>query len=522
MQKIITKKSPFLISLIILLAAVLRLIGLSNLPFRVGGDASRFALEGIKMWEGKQPLFATGWYGHTNLLFYSFGLFLKIFNNRLLANRLFSATGGILAIPATYLMTKKLFSQKVALYAAFFLSVSFFHLVISRAGTEVAWVSFFAPLAIYFFLQESLFSQFLSGITVGISQYVYPGARLIPILLLILMFLLWAYKKRNIQATLRYLCFLAFGFILIYGPMIHYYWLHPENYWARINIVGIFQSGWLEQQKHSAPIYKIFITQIKNSYSVFWIPVKPGAHFWVFKTPYLEKSTIILFSLGILLSLLSLKKNYQYLFILLYFLIGVFLAGVLTTDSPTASRYVIIFPVIAVFVGVGMEKISYFLKKSKKNHWQILILLIIFIMLSEGLTAYWDNETREAFKYDKNTQIATYAGRYLSQKQGNFTIFFVGNNYMYYKAIPTLEFLTKKKGMDVFGPVETVIPKLKRNTKSQPPGREFFIILPERKKEIPTLKKYFPNGQLSEFKNPFGELLFFLFEKSPPLGDQKP
>ena len=159
----------------------------------------------------------------------------------------------------------------------------------------------------------------------------------------------------------------------------------------------------------------------------------------------------------------------------------------------------IIFPFLAIIVGIGLEKmLSKFKTKIAK------IFFGIILVLSSGYS-YWRHETIDTWKYDTNTQIATFAGRYLSQKTGNYQIYFLGNNNLYYNAIPTLPFLTKKEGTDIFKPIEkyTGINE----------GKSYFIILPDRKADLGYLRKNYPLGKSSEFKNPLGDLLFYLFEK---------
>ena len=307
------------------------------------------------------------------------------------------------------------------------------------------------------------------------------------------------YSKLKIIEGLKKVAIIILGIILVYFPMINHFYHHPDEYSARVNIVGIFQSGWLVKESAKRPIVNIFWEQIKNSFQVFWLPVNSGSRFWFIRTPYLDFLPIIFFSLGIIILLISLKKIYQPLFLLGFFVLTVFFAGVLTIDSPTPSRYVIIFPFLAIIVGIGLEKmLSKFKTKIAK------IFFGIILVLSSGYS-YWRHETIDTWKYDTNTQIATFAGRYLSQKTGNYQIYFLGNNNLYYNAIPTLPFLTKKEGTDIFKPIEkyTGINE----------GKSYFIILPDRKADLGYLRKNYPLGKSSEFKNPLGDLLFYLFEK---------
>ena len=499
MYKIKNIYSPIFV--IFILAVFLRIIFLTTFPFRVDGDASRFGLDGLLAWNEHQQLFAVGWYGHTNVYFYIVGFFEKIFSNNLLGLRMLSAFGGILGILTTYLCAKELFNKKVAAWAAFFLAISPFDLVFSRVGTEVIWMIFFAPIVIFFLLKKNPYYLFFSGIFLGISQYFYPGARLIPILILILLFLLFAHKQRNFKHLLLSSTLILFGFLLVYAPMIGYFLDHKEAYFARINIVGIFQSGWLKNEMETRSLVDIFTHQIVNSYLAFHMPVKVGFA-WFYRSPFLDYLHTVLFTIGLFVSIFRIKK-WQYQFLYMYLIVGIFFGGVLTIDSPASSRYVILFPAVAMFIGLGINYlINLFSKKSLMQ--KMVICFFALILFVTSLYSYYVHETVDTWNYDVNTQIATYAGRYLGAKSSMYTIYFIGNSYMYYNAVPALPFLTKKPGVDIFLPLDESKMTFEKGSA--------FIILPSRQNELLKLQKQYINGKTVEFRNPKGALLAFIFE----------
>lgn len=500
-KKHLSKIDPFFL-MILTLSFLLRFLFLDKIPSRVDGDASRIALDSIRAWQEKWPVFGTGWSGYGNISFYFIGFFLRVFGKNILGIRIFSAIGGILEISAVYLLAKKFFGGKIAFYSAFFSLFSFFPLVFSRIGLDISWAVFFLTITVYLFLSDKWWVNLISGFVLGFSQYFYSGVKIIPILLIILAADLLIFKKRKVGELIKASVLMGIGFLMVYGPMIHYFFSHPAEYWARSKIVGIFQSGWFEQENRTRSFFDIIFTQFKNCFLVFWIPVKAGAYFWVFKTPYLEKTASILFSLGLLKSFLLLKRKYQYSFLLVYFFLGVILAGVLTVNSPTASRYAMIFPAVSIFFGLGLDWLIRFVPQKIKL---LTLSFILIIFMTEGLFLYWNNEFKKSFQYDTNTQVATFAGRYLSQKTGDYQIYFLGNSNLYYDAVPTLPFLTQRRGIDIYLPIE------KFTGISE--GKNYFIILSERKADLEKLEKTYSQGKTLEFKNPPGDLLFYLFEK---------
>ena len=182
-----------------------------------------------------------------------------------------------------------------------------------------------------------------------------------------------------------------------------------------------------------------------------------------------------------------------------------FLAGVLTINSPSTSRYVILFPAVSCFIGIGITWIVEIFSKKKliKNS---VTFLLAGTLIAASLYSYWTHETKDVWSYDINTQIATFAGRYLATLSENYDIYFLGNDYMYYEAIPTLPFLTKKTGRDIFGPVENFSERLDFQK------RNFFIVIQTRENELTILQAKFPEGKITPFYNPQGKFLFWLFE----------
>ena len=488
---------------VIFLAGVLRLVFLRVIPLRVDGDSSKFALDALEAWKEHWPFFSTGWYGHTNALFYFIGLFIKPFSDPLLGIRLFSVVGGMLGVLATYLLGMDFFNRRVAFWSSFFLAVCPFHLLISRVGTEAVWVTFFAPFSLYLMAQSHFWATVAAGMVVGIAQYIYPSARLLPITSILFLFMafIWqrSFKKKQLLSLGKNLAFFFLGFLLVYSPMINYYRNHQKEYWARVEIVGIFQSGWLKAETQTQPLYKVLLKKTIDSYKVFWFPIKRGAQFWYFKTPYLDPFPAALFTLGLGEAIWLFRKRYQSSYLLIFFLTSVFFAGVLTVDSPTPSRYAIVLPFLALFCGLGIEKvITIFRDKA------IVGGVIIILLALSSYYSYYIHETRETWKYDFNTQIASLAGRYLRKIKQDYQIYFLSSDYLSYGSVPSLRFLLGKEGIDINGPILEETSKIDYS-------RPYVLIVPIGKKDdLDALQKADPKSFLKTIYNPLDEELFYL------------
>lgn len=151
--------------------------------------------------------------------------------------RLVSAVVGSFAILPTYFLTKKLFGKEsVALLAAFFLSISPWHISISRVAFEPTLTSFLFPLGVYFFLEglEKPQLLILSSLFLGLNLYSGNAARFFTLLFLI--FLLAWQRKKIFQ--IKHRAILAFTvFIIFLVPILQ---TSLSGGTARVSDVGVF------------------------------------------------------------------------------------------------------------------------------------------------------------------------------------------------------------------------------------------------------------------------------------------
>lgn len=487
-------KNGFLL-FIFLFAGALRVFFLDSVPFRVDGDASKIAIQSMYAWNNRFPLFATDWGGIQNVYLYINGFFLKIFGAGLVGLRIFSALGGTAAIIATYFLAESLFNKKVALLSAFFLSVSSMHLVFSRSGLDVVHVSWLLPVVLYILhigaQKKYLFAFFFAGVFLGFSQYFYYASRFIP-LAAIFAYFVFTWKSLPVKKIGAGFMMFTVPAFLVYLPMILFYLDNPVLFTGRI------------QQVQNIPSNAyLFLLQVLSSFKAFFIPSSLFSwHFFSFR--FLTVFNSVLFGFGICMSFLKMRdKIRSYFAVYFWIFVGTILAGALTLPPPQASRYLIFIPVVSIISALGVHiALSYVHKK-------IALLILILIITLYGffnLSAYRKHEYVESFQHDIHTQIATYAGRYLQKTNTAYNIYFLGDTDMYYQAVPTLSYLTKKQGMDIVTPLDfQAISELK-------PGKKIFIILPSREKDLNMLSLAL-RGERKSFYNPLGVFLFWIFEE---------
>ncbi len=212
MSKILNRQwlHQILILIVILLAAWLRLWRLSEGPLWL--DEAYNAMDALWILEthSLQPFFVDN-NGRETMLHYLGAFSMSILGATPFAFRLVAVSIGILTIPLTYRWVVTLFATRpdhrwLALIAATGLGTSFWHVLTSRSGFRTILIPFFVILTTYLFWygwqNRSLFYFTMAGITLGLSQYTYLSARVLPLVFGLFM-LIWSItgKKQSLAHT---------------------------------------------------------------------------------------------------------------------------------------------------------------------------------------------------------------------------------------------------------------------------------------------------------------------------------
>lgn len=212
---------------ILILATSLRLFSLSTVPGPLNWDE-------VSMGVAARSILTTGrdeWGEFLPLLFRSYGEwksplyiyllvpFIAVLGNTELAVRLPSAIAGIVAVYLAYLIGKKLYSEKAGLFAALFLALSPWHLLLSRPAFEANLSLTLILAGIYLFLRSlprfSPQDLALSALFFGLAPHTYNSAKVVVPFLVV--YLIWQTKLyRQLSRLILYGLILAvFAFPLV-------------------------------------------------------------------------------------------------------------------------------------------------------------------------------------------------------------------------------------------------------------------------------------------------------------------
>ena len=240
----------WLLAGVLILGLLLRIISLGTHPAGFTPDEASFGYDAYSLLQTGRDQWGESW----PISFRSFGDFklplytylslpsIAIFGLNEFAVRLPNAILGTLAIVLTYYLTKKLFNnESAALFGAFLLAISPWHVPLSRGAFEANLTTFLLPLGILLFYKGLATPRYLylASIAFGLNLFSYHSARLLTPLI-VLFLVLTNYRKIGIKRSSLSAAVIFFVFCIAAGLTIF------GGSSSRISTSGIFNptGGW--------------------------------------------------------------------------------------------------------------------------------------------------------------------------------------------------------------------------------------------------------------------------------------
>jgi len=511
--------------LILLIASFFRLWKLKEIPPGLYPDVAINANEAFFSLKNKDfQVFYPENYGREGLFIWLLSLSFSILKPSLFSIRIVSALIGILTVLGIFLLTRELFNfekkkaQILALFSAFFLAISFWHLNFSRIGFRAILLPFVLIFSFYFlfksFQRRSVLSSILAGIFFGLGFYTYTPFRMAVLILPFLFLPFWFLAKKEGAERKFFLLMVIFFFVVfvIVLPIGIYFLKNPQNFISRTAPITIFKA-----ENPPKEFFKSLILHL-GMFNFY------GDSNWrhnFSKRPQLIFPIGILFLIGFFFSLreciLSSKKK-GWKFVISYWLLFswffvMLLPGILTREGiPHCLRVIGVLPSVFIFVAIGTEKSYLFLKKKLKregltNFVFLFFFLICLLLEFQKYFLLWAEKPEVKSEF---TQEFVKMGNYLNSLPEDFEKYVIVNRggvpISWAKNIPmpaqTIMFLEISK----YGEIKSnyLLPKDLEKIKIEKRG----IILPLVPDEnlFEKLKRKFPQGEIKKR----GE--FFVYE----------
>lgn len=505
---------------ITLVGFFLRQVYLAEIPHNLSSDEGEMGLSARNILHGNLPdPFATGWLSHPNLWFFFQALSLGLFGDDVAGLRMLSVLFGTATIPALYLFARPLFGRAVTLLGVVLLASNHFHIHYSRnALNNIAdpLLGVLGFAALWRGMQSRKVLPFaLAGVALGVAQHFYMGARLLPLLLLLLLcHEVMIHPMRFVRARWHW-GLVAIGFLLSIGPLLSFFITNPGDFNARLELIGVYQSDWLHSQieVHGVTVQEVWRDQIMGGFGAYVFMPDRSAQYdpgIALIDPYMS----ILFVLGIALLILRWRRGESVL--LLAWLVGAAtLGGVLLAHPPLSPRYVTTAPVFCLVAALALVELGNLVPRMLPvPRWlgHGVAVVIVVMLAVWNVNFYFNSYTpRNIFGWI-NAEVGTELGHYLAHQPDSEDVFvyFFGPPRMSHN-FGTTKFLSRSMdGEDIHDPLvePEELPPL-------PDGkRPIFVFLPERENELQVVRERYPKGNLYRIPRYThqDELLFVSYE----------
>lgn len=373
------------LSAIVVIGMLFRLIDLDGIPYVLFGDEGEQGLEARRVISGEiRSPFWTGWLGVPTMSFFYNSFSLRIFGDTMFGLRMAWAIVGIVTVPFTYLLARRLSgSTRFGLLAAALLATYHFHVHYSRLGSVQISDGLFLVVALWLYhlaTDRNLPQDWVAlGGVAGLSMYFYAGARL-TVLVVVALFTYQLICRRGPfwRAHRKGFGLMLIGFGIVAAPMLQFAVNHWTEFNARLTEVGVAGSLWFEQQVASGRSgASIWWEQF--THSLFAFNTYADTTVWYgLDGPLLDTVFGIIFLLGLAVSTLRVFRfrDERFAPVVAWWWAGMLSGGFLTLHPPSSQRLVTLTVPTVILVAVGLYTIGQLLRRLHRGFTLDLVFIV--------------------------------------------------------------------------------------------------------------------------------------------------
>jgi 4-amino-4-deoxy-L-arabinose transferase-like glycosyltransferase len=470
---------------IILIAFAMRMYRLESLP-PLHGDEGEMGLAALRVLaRDAPPITAVGWSDHPAFFHYLQALPVAVLGRTGLALRILSAAAGVLCIPLVYAIGRRCWGPVAGLSAAWLLAFSHLHIHFSRIGlnnidSTLAMLLFLLLLTRIRSQRVTLFA--LSGLVVGLAQYLYYGSRAIPLVAIAILFFCW--KKK--MADYRQLAAFALGTVIAAAPLGAFYMTRSVTFFSRSQAVFVLSEvnvkHTLQSEEASLPedAWPLLKEQVERNLGFF---VRDGdrSNFYSLSVPGFDALTSVFFWLGLGLALTRFRRYHEFS-LLSWFSLMVLIGGILTRDSPNAPRLLVVSPAVALLGGLfiqhGVRLLAAYPQKIKT-----LSLIVVFMLIGLlNVKIYFFDSIQD---FPPRSLRSDLIAREIRSAGEEYEVLLMGQPHLYAN-YGTIHFLAGEKVQDLENPEAIPQPREKAL---------LFIALPNHAETLQEIKQRLPGGE---------------------------
>jgi 4-amino-4-deoxy-L-arabinose transferase-like glycosyltransferase len=352
---------------IVLLGAVARVVWIDSIPAFYFGDEARAGWSLVLTYRATIPnFFSMGWNTWPWIGISLQGLFGPFFGLTITTMRLSSALMGTLAIGATYLLVRELFTPRLAVLAALLFALCRTAIDFSRLGICHAQVMCYETLALFLWWRGvntgRAASYWWAGVALGLCLYTYNAGELAPVLWVGWVAVSVAAAPRTLRTHWRAALITFAAMVSTMLPYLYYATDHLTfgNNWdqftgmaRRRQTLSQMLEAWHAGNASGAA------TILKRQVWLTWLGfgVSPSGGYQELNYRgggMLDDVTAVLFVIGLAMALSKWRRAREG-FVLYWWIVTVIVGGVLTIDPPAIVRLVGLLPAVALLAALPLD-----------------------------------------------------------------------------------------------------------------------------------------------------------------------
>jgi len=434
-----------------LLGAAVRFYKLGDIPRVINGDEGIIGLAALSTRD--QPLanpFSV-WESIGGFFLQAIALAMSSFGRNPFALRLLPAIGGTLAIPALYVLGRKLFGTRVALVAAIFVAFSHSHIHFSRTvAVSYTQGTFVEPLMLFFLFtgleKKSSLRMAIAAILLSIHFSIYIDSVIFFAYAVSFVVIAWLVCRPLVRGRGPQIVVFLMSTAIMILPQAYYSLSHFQEFMGRFNADGVVRSGWLAENMARTGQSAVVILGGRIIHAFLSLGYYAAWDFYGATIPLLTVITGALFIIGMVYSL-SRTREPRYL-LLNGYLWGPAVAIGLTAIPPEADSYrmLIALPAALLLAAVGLEEFLGLVSLSNsvgKNARIVVVALVLVGAAVLNMKSYFmDFAYRCRYGGDAVTRFASYLGNYLRQVDRSAAVYLLNDEVYQYGTHGSVDFLS--------------------------------------------------------------------------------
>ncbi len=367
------------------LAAALRLLALADIPPGLYHDEAFNGLDALGILEGTHAIYFVANRGREPLFIYLIAATVGALGRTPGALRLAAALCGTLTVPATFLMVRAWFDERIALLSAAIVATTYWHVQLSRVGFRAIMLPLFIALTLWAagraIRNNRRRTWLLAGVLYGLTFYTYVAARFTPVVLLaFVLYLLMIRESRRLWPGAIYF---AGGALTVLLPLGAYALTHWDVVMGRPGQVSVFNP-----LIHGGDLLGSLGRQAVRALGMFFVRGDTIPRHNLPGRPVFDPLTGGAMVFGTILAAIGARRRDTGSALALIW-VGLMLVPTwLAEDAPHFLRAVGILPVLAVLPALGLARIGSWLRRRGHRRWSAVALGGI-LLIGLGTTS-WD------------------------------------------------------------------------------------------------------------------------------------